>query len=118
MTTTLKYTHLPLGKEVEAFAGYYTPVKEAKLNYGGREVLYVTGQVVVEATCAGGGEDGCRAANYWYAMVPGFLLRWQSEKNENGHPVSEVEQIMDLETKTGIKRLIIDKESVSQVDFR
>lgn len=118
MTTKLKYTHLPLGKDVEAFAGYYTPEKEATLKYNGREVLYVTGHVVLEATCSGGGEGGCRTANYWYAIVPGYLLKLQREKNESGLAVSEVEQISDQETQNRIKRIIMDNESVSQVDFR
>jgi len=114
----MRYTHLPLGEDVEAFAGYYTPEKEMRLAFDGREVLYVTGHVVVEATCTGAGEDGCRTANYWYAMVPGYLLKWQNERNEGGLPVSEVEQISDEETQNRIKQIILGNEPVSQVDFR
>ena len=117
MITKLKYTHLPLGEDVEAFAGYYTPEKEARLKYNGREVLYVTGHVVVEATCCAGGEGGCCTANYWYAIVPGYLLEWQSERNEAGLPVSEVEQITDYETQKEIQKIILDNESVARVDF-
>ena len=116
MITKLKYTHLPLNEDVEAFAGYYTPEKEERLKYNGREVLYVTGHVVVEATCCGDGE-ACRTANYWYAIVPGYLLEWQSERNEAGLAVSEVEQISDKETQKEIKQIILDNESVARVDF-
>ena len=117
MITKLKYTHLPLGEDVEAFAGYYTPEKEARLKYNGREVLYVTGHVVIEATCCASDETGCRTANYWYAIVPGYLLEWQNERNEAGLAVSEVEQISDKETQNSIKQIILDNESVARVDF-
>ena len=116
MITKLKYTHLPLGEDVEAFAGYYTPEKEARLKYNGREVLYVTGHVVVEATCSGDGNT-CQTANYWYAIVPGYLLKWQNERNEADLPVSEVELISDRETRNRIKQIILDNEAVSRVDF-
>ena len=116
MITKLKYTHLPLGEDVEAFAGYYTPEKETRLKDNGREVLYVTGHVVIEATCAAGG-GACNTADYWYAIVPGYMREWQSEKNEAGLPVSEVEQISDRETQNRIKQIILDDESISRVDF-
>lgn len=118
MITKLKYTHLPLNEDVEAFAGYYTPETEERLEYGGREVLYVTGHVVVEATCSGESCDGsCATANYWYAIVPGHVLEWQSETNENGLPVTGVEQITDYETQKEIQRLILERETVARVDF-
>ena len=114
MITKLKYTHLPLGEDVEAFAGYYTPEKEATLEYNGRKVLYVTGHVVIEATCA---EGGCTTANYWYAIVPGYLLQWQNETNQDSLPVSEVEPIDDEKTRNEIKEIILNRESVFKVDF-
>ncbi len=118
MITKLKYTHLPLNKDVEAFAGYYTPEKEVRLKYNGREVLYVTGHLVVEATCCAESCDGsCATANYWYAIVPGYLLEWQNERNEAGLPVSEIEQITDRERQKEIQQIILDKEAVARVDF-
>lgn len=117
MITKVKYTHLPLNEDVEAFAGYYTPENEVRLKYDGREVLYVTGHVVVEATCCAEGEMGCRTANYWYATVAGYLLEWQNETNEHGLPVSEVELISDPETRHKIERVIQSNESVTRVDF-
>ena len=118
MITKLKYTHLPLNKDVEAFAGYYTPENEVRLKYNGREVLYVTGHVVVEATCCAESYDGsCATANYWYAIVPGYLLEWQNERNESGLPVSEIELITDRERQKEIQQIILDKEAVARVDF-
>ena len=114
MITKLKYTHLPLNENVEAFAGYYTPENEVRLKYNGREVLYVTGHVVVEATCCG---DTCATANYWYAIVPGYVLEWQNERNEGGLPVTEIEQITDAEAQKEIRQIILDKEAVARVDI-
>lgn len=114
---TVKYTHLPLGEDVEAFAGYYTPENEVRLKYGGREVLYVTGHLVVEATCCAEGEGGCRTASYWYALVPGYVLKWQSGRNKDGLPVSEVELISGLETQNDIRRIILENDAVARVDF-
>jgi len=117
---TLKYTHLPLGEDVEAFAGYYTPENEVRLKHNGREVLYVTGHLMVEATCSGdscGIADTCTAADYRYAIVPGYVLRWQSERNKAGLPISEVEPIADRETLNDIRRIILASEAISQVDF-
>jgi hypothetical protein len=112
---TIEYAHLPLGEDVIAFAGYYTPEKEALLRFRGRDVLYVTGHIVVEATCH---EGGCAAANYWYAIVPGYVLRWQYRRNESGLPVTEVEPIADRETQKEIERLLLEREAVARVDFR
>ena len=119
-STRVNYTHLPLGKDVEAFAGYYTPENEVRLKYKGREVLYVTGHLVVEATCCGdacGITNVCTAANYWYALVPGYVVAWQSERNKNSLPVTKVELITDTEAQEDIRRTILTKEPVSKVDF-
>jgi len=118
LATKLKYTHLPLDEDVVAFSGYYTPEKETRMAYRGREILYVTGLLVVETACATPGEMGCRMIDHRYAMVPGYVLKWQHEKSESGLPVSEVEQISDGDTRNRIKQIILDRESVSQVEFR
>ena len=114
---TVKYTHLPLGEDVEAFAGYYTPENEVRLKYNGREVLYVTGHLMVEATCCAEGEAGCRTASYWYALVPGYVVEWQRGRNKDGLPVSEVELISGRETQNDIRRIILKNEAVARVDF-
>ncbi len=114
-TDTAEYVHLPLDEDVIAFTGYYTPEKETRLQFRGREVLYVTGHIVVEATCHVG---GCATANYWYAIVAGYLLRWQHRTNDSGLPVSDVELITDRATRREIERIILETEAVSRVDFR
>ena len=105
-----KYTHLELNQAIEALAGYYTPLKEVRLKYSGREVLYVIGQVVVDSFC-------CGTANCGYALVPGYIIRWQAETNKDGLPVSEVEPITDKETQDNIRKIIQETEHVSQIEF-
>jgi hypothetical protein len=112
---TAKYAHLPLGKDVEAFAGYYTPEKESRLKFEGREVLYVTGHVVVETTC--GANNSCATANYWYATVPGYIRQWQTEKNREGLPITEVELIPEIATQNAIREIVLKNEAVARVDF-
>jgi hypothetical protein len=118
MTTKVKaarYTHTPLNEDVEAFAGYYTPEKEVRLEFQGREILYVTGHVVIECTCGPG--HACTSQNYWYATVPGYIIKWQSETNSKGYPVTEIEPVKELSTQAAIRKVINKKESVMRVDF-
>lgn len=114
-TKTAKYAHLPLNKDVEALAGYYTPEKEVRMTYNGRQILYVTGHVVVEATCCV--NSTCNAANYWYATVPGYVVGWQTGTSAEGLPVTEVEIIKDADVQNAIRDIIFKNESVARVDF-
>ena len=113
--TVLEYTHLPLGKDVPAFAGYYMPDKEVRVPFHGREILYVIGQVVVETSCQ---EITCTAGSSYYAMVPGYILKWQYRKNEEGLPVSEIEAITDFKAKKEIEQILLEREAVTRVEFR
>ncbi len=106
-----KYTHLELGTDVIAgIAGHYTPQKEVRLKHNGREVLYVIGQAVVEASCCGSG-------NWIYALVPGYVVSWQNAENEAGWPVSEVESISDKKARENIRRIIQTTEDASVIEF-
>ena len=104
------YTHLRLNEDVNALAGYYTPQKEIRLPYNGREVLYVISEAVVDSSC-------CGEADFNAALVPGYIVKWQSEKNEDGLYLSKVEQITDKSVKDSIKKIIRETENVSQVEF-
>lgn len=105
-----QYTHTKLNKEVSSIAGYYTPQKEVRLKYNGREVLYVIGQAAIESSC-------CAAGSWEYAIVPGYILNWQNETNKAGLPVSEVEPIPDKETQKNISRIITEAETISRIEF-
>ena len=112
---TNKYAHLPLNQDIEAFAGYYTPEKEVRMKFQNREVLYVTGHLVIETTCQLG--NSCTTANYWYATVPGYIVCWQAEKNKKGFPLTEVEPITDTTIQNTIRQMILKNERVARVDF-
>lgn len=105
-----KYTHLELNASIEALAGHYTPQKEVRLQYNGREVLYVVGQAVIDSSC-------CGQANYQYALVPGYITMWQPETNENGLPVSEVEPISDKTARDDLRKIIKETEQVFMFEF-
>jgi hypothetical protein len=104
------YTHLELNKDVPAPAGYYTPQKEVRLKYNGREVLYVLSHAMIDASC-------CGKTDYCQALVPGYVVRWQADKNKEGLPVSEVEPIADERTRDGIRKIIRDAEHITQTEF-
>ena len=105
-----KYTHLELNKDIKTIAGYYTPLREARLKCNGREVLYVVGQAVIEASC-------CGVANFGYVLVPGYITKWQKENNEDGLSVSEVEPVSDKISQENIRKVIQEAEHILQVEF-
>ncbi len=113
--TTVEYTHLPIGVDVLAFAGYYTPEQEVRIPFHERELLYVTGHIEVESACHG---NTCTPQNYWYSTVQGYVVNWQYRKSESGLPVTEVEPVSDRETQKEIEDIIFRSEAVSRVEFR
>jgi hypothetical protein len=105
-----KYTHLELNKDVPAPSGYYTPQKEVRLKYNGREVLYVLSEAVIESSCCGTGD-------FISALVPGYVTGWRAGKSKEGYPVSEVEPIDDEAMRDAIRRIIKENEHVTQTEF-
>ncbi len=106
-----KYTHLELDKEIAAgIAGYYTPQQEVRLKYNGREILYVTGEAVIDSSC-------CGVGTWAYVIVPGYIVNWKNTKNEAGLPVSEVESISDEKAQQDIRQIIQTKETASSIGF-
>ena len=106
----VKYTHLELNKEISCVAGFYTPQKEERLKNNKREVVYVIGRAVIESSCCGVGNCG-------YALVPGYIVSWQNEKNDAGLPVSEVEPVSDEASRDSIRKIIKEAENISQIEF-
>jgi len=107
----LKYIHPELGQEITAIGGHYALVKEARLPFRGREVLYLVGYGIFDTTCCGTG--GCT-----YALVPGSILDWKNETNADGLAVSLVEPIRDETIRREIRQLIKKQELVQQVRFQ
>jgi hypothetical protein len=105
-----KYTHFELGKDVvTGIAGFYTPYKEVQFGFRGRQLLYVVGRAVLEASCCGTG-------NWLYATVPGYILGWHTSEND-GQPVSEVQPVTDRGEREEVARTIENAESVEVVTF-
>ena len=105
-----EYVHLEIGEDVHGLAGYYTPLKEFRLQHNGREVLVVIGMSTVESACCGGGSCG-------YAIIPGYIVTWKEGKNESGLPVSQVEPIEDAMTKREIAKTVRETECIFNIDF-
>jgi len=107
-----EYIHPELNQKITSIAGHYVLVKEGRLPFRGREVVYTIGYGVFDTTCCGVG--GCL-----YALVPGFVLNWHVRYDEQGRPVSLVEPIRDEATQSEIRRLLKEKEKgvVNQIRF-
>ncbi len=105
-----EYTHQKLGENYYGLAGYYTPLREVVVPINGREIIYIIGRAVIESSCCGSGAWG-------YVLVPGYLLEQQRRTNEDGLPVSEVEPIVDTETKNSLSQLIREREGTDCISF-
>ncbi|MEE8390784.1 MAG: hypothetical protein V3S14_08330 [Anaerolineae bacterium] len=104
------YIHQELNQEITAIGGRYALVKEVRLPFRGREVLYLVGYGVFDTTCCGVGGSV-------YALVPGFILDWKSRTDEDGLAVSQVEPIRTQVVQKEVRQLIKQKERVQQVRF-
>jgi len=104
------YTHLELDRDIAAPAGYYTPRKEVRLKFNGREVLYIVNQAVIDSSC-------CGTADFASALVPGYIVKWRSATDSNGAPLSEVEPIEDEPTRDLVRKIIRESENITQVEF-
>jgi hypothetical protein len=104
------YIHQPLDQEVTAIGGHYVLVKEVRLPFRGREVLYLIGHAAFDTCC---GVGGCA-----YGLVPGFILDWQCRHNADGLPISLVEPIRDRTVQQEVRKLIEQQEVIQQVRFQ
>jgi len=107
---TKRYVHQALGQEVEAIAGRYILQKEVRLPVQGREALCLIGHAAFDTSCCGAG--GCA-----YAVVPGFIVQWQSGATASGAAVSEVETVEEQAARDEIERRLKSEEQVHQVNF-
>lgn len=105
----IKYTHDPK-EQVRSISGWYEILKEETIEYMGKEFLYLVGNGVVETSCCG--PWGCL-----YAVVPGSIESWKLATNENGFPISILEPVRDEELQEGLRKILFEREGVSQVQF-
>jgi len=105
------YSHPELNQPCEFFGGSYHFIKEGKLNYHGREVLYFLGVAGVESSCCGTG--GCA-----FIKIPGFIRSWKTKQDESGQPVSEIEKIVEEEVQRDIREIFEKKyPAFRQIEF-
>ncbi len=110
-TTAMEiYTHHALNEEITAISGHYVVNDEIRLPFRDREILYLTGYSVVDSSCCGTG--GCG-----YALVQGFILNWKNRKTATGFDQTEFEPIRDESMKEDLRRIINQRETVTQVNF-
>lgn len=106
----MEYSHPRLNEPVTAIGGHYVLVKEERLPFRGREVLYLVGYAVIDTSC-------CGIGGYGYALVPGFVVEWKARTDDQGRPVSRIEPIRDEAVRHEVARLIRQREPVHQVTF-
>jgi hypothetical protein len=104
------FVHPELGREITAIGGHYVFVKEIRLPYRDREILYFVGYAVLDSTCCGVG--GCA-----YVLVAGFIMQWKYKADESGVSLSRVEPIRDEMIQKEVRAAIRKMEMVYQVAF-
>ena len=104
------YIHKDIGKEMTTISGYYTYLEEEQMNIQGRDVLYAVGVGIVDNSCCGVG--GCL-----FIEVPGYIVVWKSDVDEDGHSISCIDSIELEEEKNRIKQAIHELYPNAQVRF-
>jgi hypothetical protein len=104
------YIHKDVGKERKTISGYYTYIEEKQMNIQGRDVLYAVGVGIVDNSCCGVG--GCL-----FIEIPGYIVAWKSDVDEEGHSISCIDSIELEEEKNRIKQAIHELYPNAQVRF-
>ena len=107
---TREYIHGTLNEEVTAIGGHYVLTGEVRIPFQDGEVLYLTGQAILDTSCCGPG--GCA-----YALVHGRVAHWKRAKTKDGHWITDVIPIRNRSTKDRLQKMIQKKENVTQVLF-
>ncbi len=102
-----EFVHPRLGQEVEALAGYYTPIEEHLLPYNGRQVLCIVGRVCVDSSC-------CGTTNTEYVQVPGYLVK-KDIRPRDVRLISEIEPITAQADRVAIAQELRSKHPNAQV---
>ena len=105
-----EYSHPELNMQITAIGGSYILIQEVQLPFEGETILYLIGSAIFDTTCCGVG--GCA-----YAQVPGIIRKWKFKTDSGGQPVSMISPILRQNMKEKIKKLILKKEPVHQVNF-
>jgi hypothetical protein len=104
------YAHQVLNQQYGGQSGYYIPRREVRLDFHGRQVLYIAGHAVVESSCCGTG-------NWDYVLVPGFVVNWHHGWNQSGLLLSSVAPVEGSQNIKELTSLIETKEKTAGITF-
>lgn len=104
------YVHKDMGMEIRTISGFFTYLEECRLDFRGREVLYVMGVGVIDNSCCGVG--GCS-----FIEVPGYIVAWKNNVDRAGQFISIIELVESDEEKDEIKKALNKHYPHSQVNF-
>ena len=105
-----EYVHPELNEEIPSISSYYVLMKEVRFPYNGKEILYYLGYSVTDNSCCGVGGTS-------FSFIPGYILNWHKKKSEKGDYISDVEPIVDDETRRDLSKIIKKIETCFQVNF-
>lgn len=95
-----EFVHLPEDEDIGQLERYYRAT-EGRLEYNGREVLYLISETTGFTCC-----DGIYCSRLETVNVIGYITRWKYKTNDRGADVSEIEPIDDMYTKQEIKKIL------------
>ncbi len=107
----VRYVHLPEGSDAQSGHGVRAQWGERTVNHGGRMVLYLLTDAVVDTIC-------CGDRVFHYATVLGHVTSWKNEHDPSGLPVSFVEPVVDSAARDEIETLLNAGDAELQVSFR
>jgi len=105
-----EYVHCSLGEEIQSIGGHYVITDEVRMPFEGKQILYLKGYALIDASCCGVG--GCP-----FVHVKGFLLDWKWKKDFLGQEISLVEPIREKGLKQTLRKLLQEKEVYHQIRF-
>ena len=105
-----EFIHPGLGQEVWTQGGYYIAREEKSLTYNGREVIYILGHAVIEASC-------CGAGGWSYIQIPGYFLKRKSPDGSGRPDVSEVEPITEEGDRDSIRWILMEEYPGARIEI-
>ena len=104
------FLHPQIGEEITAIGGSYWFVKEGRLTLLNRDLLYLIAIAVVDRSC-------CGTSGVQYALVPGFIVDYHHQTDEEGRLYTSVEPLKHPALRNQATQHIQRKEGLQQVQF-
>jgi len=107
----LQYVHLPQGLDTHDGHGVKAHWDERVVQHGGRDVLYLLTDAVVDTVC-------CGDRVFHYATVLGYVAEWRYSKTESGQDMSNLQVVTDEAARHEIEAILKAEDPELQVSFR